>query len=56
MGGLQTSAEETSVSATELSELSLKLQAQLENMRKIDGLIQDTANEGATLIEVENVS
>ncbi len=50
------SAEETSLSASELSELSLKLQAQLENMRKIDGFIDDIAQTGGTLIEVKNVS
>ncbi|SBS32516.1 Methyl-accepting chemotaxis protein IV [Marinomonas spartinae] len=51
------SAEETSLSATELSELSLQLQAQLENMRKIDGLIDDAAaKKDANLIEVKNVS
>ncbi len=50
------SAEETSVSAKELNELSLKLQVQLENMRKIDGLIDDSAPKNGTLIEVKNVS
>jgi len=50
------SAEETSLSATELKELSLKLQAQLKNMRKIDGLIDDTANKDLALIEAKNVS
>ncbi len=50
------SAEETSLSATELRELSLKLQAQLENMRTIDGLIDDVANKDVNLIEVKNVS
>ena len=50
------SAEETSLSATELSELSLKLQAQLENMRKIDGLIDDADKKDVNLIEVKNVS
>lgn len=50
------SAEETSTSATELSELSVKLQAQLESMRKIDGLIDDVAKQDVNLIEVENVS
>ncbi len=50
------SSEETSLSAAELSELSLKLQAQLENMRKIDGLIDDADKKDLTLIEVKNVS
>lgn len=50
------SAEETSLSATELSELSVKLQEQLENMRKIDGLIEDTNKKDLQLIEVKNVS
>jgi len=55
------SAEETSLSASELSALSLKLQAQLESMRKIDGLIDDVAEGDAAkkdinLIEVKNVS
>ncbi|WP_428036211.1 methyl-accepting chemotaxis protein [Amphritea sp.] len=50
------SAEETSLSASELSALSLKLQAQLESMRKIDGLIDDAAKKNKALIEVENVS
>jgi len=45
------SAEETSLSASELSSLSLKLQAQLERIRKIDGLINDTVKE-----EVKNIS
>ncbi|WP_428242025.1 methyl-accepting chemotaxis protein [Gynuella sp.] len=51
-----TSAEETSLSATELSELSSKLQAQLEHMKKIDGLIDNAANKDAAIIEVKNVS
>ncbi|SHF26934.1 methyl-accepting chemotaxis sensory transducer with Pas/Pac sensor [Vibrio gazogenes DSM 21264] len=51
-----TSAEETSISASELSELSLKLQAQLEKMRKIDGLIDNTAQTDSNMIEVKNVS
>ena len=50
------SAEETAKSANELSELSFKLQAQLENMRKIDGLIDDTVKKDANLIEIKNVS
>ncbi len=50
------SAEETSLSATELSELSLKLQAQLENMRKIDGLIDDAAKKDGAVIEVKHLS
>ncbi|CAG8999032.1 MAG: hypothetical protein CENE_00996 [Candidatus Celerinatantimonas neptuna] len=50
------SAEETSLSASELSELSLKLKAQLENMRKIDGLIDDAVQTDSSLIEVKNVS
>jgi methyl-accepting chemotaxis protein len=50
------SAEETSLSASELSALSVKLQAQLESMRKIDGLIDDADKKEMTLIEVENVS
>ncbi|CAG9296976.1 methyl-accepting chemotaxis protein [Celerinatantimonas diazotrophica] len=50
------SAEETSISATELRELSIKLQAQLENMRKIDGLIDDATKKDVNLIEVKNVS
>lgn len=50
------SAEETSSSATELRELSLKLQDQLENMRKIDGLIDDVGKKNVNLIDVKNVS
>ena len=50
------SAEETSLSATELSELSVKLQAQLESMRKIDGLIDDIDTKNTNLIEVKNVA
>lgn len=50
------SAEETASSASKLSELSLKLQEQLENMRKIDGLIDDVAITDASLIEVKNLS
>lgn len=51
------SAEETSLSASELSSLSLKLQAQLESMRKIDGLIDDASKEKVVIpIKVENVS
>lgn len=50
------SAEETASSASKLSELSLKLQQQLENMRKIDGLIDDVAVTDASLIEVKNLS
>jgi len=50
------SAEETASSASKLSELSLKLQQQLENMRKIDGLIDDVAVAEASLIEVKNLS
>ncbi|WP_268410404.1 methyl-accepting chemotaxis protein [Alteromonas sp. a30] len=49
------SAEETSLSATQLSKLSLQLQAQLENMRKIDGLIDDEKTH-SNLIEVKDVS
>jgi len=50
------SAEETSLAATELSELSLKLKAQLKSIRKIDGLIDEAANKDAALIEIKNVS
>ncbi|CUB03310.1 hypothetical protein [Marinomonas fungiae] len=50
------SAEETSLSAKELTELSLKLQAQLEGIRKIDGLIDDANKNGVNLIEVKNVA
>jgi hypothetical protein len=50
------SAEETSLSASELSELSLKLQAQLENMKKIDGLIDDSGKKEFAIIEVKDVS
>lgn len=50
------SAEETSCSATELRELSLKLQGQLENIRKIDGLIDDSTKKDVALIDVKNVS
>ncbi|NVK54710.1 MAG: PAS domain-containing protein [Alteromonadaceae bacterium] len=52
------SAEETSLSSSELSQLSLRLQDQLSNMRKIEGLI-DSVDSNATdpnLIEVKNVS
>ncbi|SIO96544.1 methyl-accepting chemotaxis protein [Vibrio spartinae] len=51
-----TSAEETSLSAAELSDLSLKLQDQLEKMRKIDGLIDNAAQTDSNMIEVKNVS
>ncbi|SEB08240.1 PAS domain S-box-containing protein [Marinobacterium iners DSM 11526] len=50
------SAEETSLSASELSKLSLKLQAQLENISKIEGLIDDAAKKDVGLIEVKNLS
>ena len=50
------SAEETSLSATELSELSLKLQAQLENIRKIDGLIDDATKKDVAVIKINKVS
>ncbi|WP_417552255.1 methyl-accepting chemotaxis protein [Marinomonas fungiae] len=50
------SAEETSVSSSELTALSLKLQVQLESMRKIDGLIDDANKNGVNLIEVKNVA
>lgn len=50
------SAEETSRSATELSELSLTLQAQLESMRKIDGLIDDAAKKDVAVIEFKTSS
>lgn len=50
------SAEEASLSATDLSELSLKLKAQLETMKKIDGLIDDSGKKNATIIEIKSVS
>ncbi|MDG3085326.1 methyl-accepting chemotaxis protein [Vibrio hannami] len=50
------SAEETSLSAVELNELSHKLQAQLENMRKIEGLIDVPDDKDDHVIEVKNVS
>lgn len=50
------SAEETSLSSAELSELSLKLQKQLANMRKIDGLIDKADLNDANMIEIKNVS
>lgn len=50
------SAEKTSLSASELSHLSVQLQAQLENMRKIDGLIDDSGKKDVDLIAVKNVS
>jgi methyl-accepting chemotaxis protein len=50
------SAEETSISASELSDLSLKHQAQLEKMRKIDGLIDNAVHTGGNMVEVKNVS
>ncbi|QUX96247.1 hypothetical protein C0J08_12960 [Marinomonas sp. CT5] len=50
------SAEETSISANEVNELSLKLQAQLANIRKIDGLIVDTAKKDDNQIEIKDVT
>ena len=49
------SAEETSVSSHELTELSVKLQKQLESMRKIDGLIEDSTLADANMIEVKQL-
>lgn len=49
------SAEETSLSANELSDLSIKLKAQLESIRKIDGLFDGVATKDVNLIEVKNV-
>ncbi|RBP84270.1 PAS domain-containing protein [Marinomonas rhizomae] len=50
------SAEETSISANEVNELSLKLQVQLANIRKIDGLIVDTVKKADKLIEIKDVT
>ena len=50
------SAEETSISANEVNELSLKLQVQLANIRKIDGLIVDTAKKADKLIDIVDVT
>ncbi|MGO1297377.1 MAG: methyl-accepting chemotaxis protein [Vibrio sp.] len=51
-----TSAEETAFSARELRELSLKLQEQLQNMRNIDGLIDEAAPEDSQRIAIKNLS
>ena len=50
------SAKETSLSANKLTTLSVKLQAQLENIRNIDGLIDILEKNDASLIEVKNIS
>lgn len=50
------SAEETSLSAAELTKVSLTLQAQLENMAKIDGLIVNAEKRNDNLIKVNNVA
>lgn len=50
------SAEQTSASATELTQLSEKLQSQLENMRKIDGLIDDMTEDKGSLIQAKDIT
>ena len=49
------SAEETSLSAKELSELATKLNMQLEDMRKIEGLL-DSVDNNVGVINVKNLS
>lgn len=49
------SAEETSASAKELSELAAKLNIQLEDMRKIEGLL-DSVENNTNVINVKNLS
>lgn len=49
------SAEETSLSAKELSELATKLNMQLEDMRKIEGLL-DSVDNNVGAINVKNIS
>ncbi len=50
-----TSAEQTSASAKELTDLAVKLNDQLEDMRKIEGLL-DSAHQSANEIEIKNVA